>query len=662
MSDTLRPADLDWSQGVPFSRAFGDVYFSRDGGPAESRHVFLDGNGLPGRLAALGPQDAFTIVETGFGTGLNCLCTLDLWERSGGRGWLHYASVEKFPLGADDLHRAHAGWPGLAAVAADLQAHYPPLLEGFHRIVLPARRVTLTLFFGDVADFLPRLAASADAWFLDGFAPGRNPAMWSEPLYRAMAERSHPGTTLATFTAAGAVRRGLAAAGFAVEKCAGFGRKREMVRARLAAGVPVPPAPRPWLARPRPSATGREACVIGAGIAGAHTAHRLAMRGWRVTVLERDTVAAAGSGNPAAVVYGRLAAPGKAADHFSQQAWMMALGELARGDAGAQGWNPCGLLQLATGNQAAFARLLAEAGLPADVMQPLSPAAATAIAGVPVDHPALFYPRAGWLDARRYCRALLAHPGITLREGLDVATLERAGAGWRLLDADGRCLQEAPVVVIANAGAAVRFAPLSDLPLNTIRGQVSLAPASAQSGQLRVLLCHDGYLSPPLPGQVHCVGATFQPGSADLSLRAEDHEENHRLLAEAMPALADALGPVQAWSGRVALRCQSPDYLPLVGPVAGREDFLECYAGLRDGKVMAYPPLPALPGLYVNIAHGSKGFSHALLAAEILAAELGGEPAPVSTAVLKALHPMRFRARALRRGPAPDATPRQREA
>lgn len=651
MSDTLRPADIDWTQGVPLARRFGDVYFSRAGGADETAHVFLTPNGLPARLAALGPGDALTIVETGFGTGLNCLATLDLWARSGGQGWLHYASVEKFPLAPADLVRAHAAWPAYAAIAADLQAHYPTRVPGFHRIVLPQRRVTLTLFFGDIEDFLPRLCARVDAWFLDGFAPARNPEMWKEPLYRGMAALSHAGTTFATFTAAGEVRRGLAAAGFEVEKVAGFGPKREMLRGRFAGtrASPVPPA-RPWLARPCPSPARREACVIGAGVAGAHTAHRLALRGWRVTVLERDLVASAGSGNPAAVVYGRLAAPGKALDHFSQQAWLMTLRELAQGDAAALGWHPCGLLQLATGNQATLARALAGSSFPDDVMQALSPAQASEVAGVRIRHEALFHPRAGWLDAPRYCRALLSHPAITVRERCEVASLRADDDGWLLSDADGHHLIHSPVVIVATAGAATRFPPLADLPLNTIRGQVSLVPASPLSQGLRVLLCHDGYMSPALAGKGHCVGATFQPGADDLSLKDADHEENRRLLAEVLPALAASLPSAAEWTGRVALRCQSPDYLPQVGPVASREDFLTAYAGLRCGKVMDYPCLPALPGLYVNVAHGSKGFSHALLAAEILASELNGEPAPVSSAVLEALHPMRFRARELRRG------------
>lgn len=649
MSDILRPARLDWSQGQPFAADFGDVYFSRDGGPDESRHVFLGHNRLAPRLAALTAGQGLTVVETGFGTGLNFLVTLDLWQRSGGAGWLHFCSVEKHPLHAADLARAHACWPELAAQAHLLQQHYPALVAGFHRICLPELRTTLTLFLGDLADFLPRLSARADAWFLDGFAPARNPGMWTAPLYEAMATLSAPGATFATFTAAGDVRRGLAAAGFAVAKAAGFGAKREMLHGHLG-DAPSRACPRPWLKRPAARHPIREACVIGAGIAGSQTAHRLALRGWKVTVLEAGEVAGAGSGNPAAMVYGRLAPPGKAADHFSQQAWLHTLRELARQRGSDSPWHPCGILQLATGNQAALARSLLQGDLPPGVVQPMSPAEASARAGVPVPHAALFYPGAGWLEARRHCLQLLQSQGIFVREGCRVASMERTAGGWRLADEDGSTLLESPVVIVATAGAAREFPPLADLPLNSIRGQVSIAGATPASAALATVLCHDGYISPRLPDGSHCLGATFEPGSTDLSLRPGDHDANCALLAQALPDLAAALPPPAEWRGRAALRCQSPDYLPLVGPVADREDFFACYAGLRDGKVMDYPELPALPGLYVNVAHGSKGFSHAALAAEILVAEIAGEPSPVSRAVLDALHPMRFRVRELRRG------------
>lgn len=653
MSDALRPARIDWSPGGPLARDFGHAPFWSEGGLAAATHLFLTHNRLPERFAALTMNAGFTLVETGFGSGLNWLATLDLWRRCASPGWLHYIGIEKSPFSRADLARAHAGWPALAALAAELQRHYPVLVPGFHRICLPEHRVTLTLCLGDVADLLPRLSARVDAWYLDGFAPQRNPDMWSEPVFHAMAAVSHEGSTFAASTAAECVRQGLVAAGFVAEVAAGFDGKGDMLHGHHVPPVPAASPARPWLSRPRLRVTRRQACVIGAGVAGAHTAHRLALRGWIVTVLEKDSVASAGSGNPAAVVYGRLAAPGKALDHFSQQAWLQALRELAQDREADSPWHPCGILQLATGNQAGLAHTLADQDFPSELVRGLTAAEASGIAGVKVEHACLHYPGGGWLEAARYCRRLLDHPNITLREATEVKGLQQVGAGWRLLDARDDCLLETPVLVLANAGAATDFPELADLPLSSIRGQVSLAPPSPASAALRTLICHDGYLSPALPDEGHCLGATFQPGSTDMALRREDHAENRDLLAEAMPGLAASLAPETEWRGRVALRCQSPDYLPLVGPVADRQQFLDRYAGLRDGKVKAYPPLPVLPGLYVNIAHGSKGFSHAMLAAEILASELNGEPAPVSTAVLDALHPMRFRVRELRRSGKP---------
>lgn len=652
MSNALRPARIDWSQGVPQAPDFGGArFFPCDGGPEASDRVFLAPNRLPERFAALSANTGFTLVEAGFGSGLNCLCTLDLWQRGSRQGWLHYIGLEQFPFTRADLARAHAAWPGLANVAMELQQHYPALVAGFHRICLPERRVTLTLCFGDIAELLPRLAARVDAWFLDGFSPECNPAMWSAPLLRTMAALSHDGSTFATSTAAGQVRPGLEAAGFCVET----GHCGKLLQGRRARPLPPAPPARPWLARPALVGSRRQACVIGAGVAGAHTARRLALRGWDVTVLEKDRVANAGSGNPAAVVYGRLAGSGKALDDFSQQAWLQTLRELAQDTGPDSPWHACGILQLAVGNQADLARALTGQCLPPEVVRQLTAAEAADVAGVPLQHAALHYPGGGWLEAARYCRRLLEHPRITLRETTHVCGLQQTTAGWRLLDAEGACLQETPVLIVATAGAAREFPQLADLPLNTIRGQVSLAPPSPASAALRTLICHDGYLTPALPGTGHCLGATFQPGCSDTTLRQEDHAENRALLAEVLPGLAASLAPESEWQGRAALRCQSPDYLPLVGPVAARQQFLDSYAGLRDGKVKAYPPLPALPGLYVNVAHGSKGFSQALLAAEILASELGGEPAPVSTAVLDALHPMRFRARELRRAGKPGS-------
>lgn len=651
MREPLRHASIDWSQGTPLARDFGDVYFSREGGDAETRHVFHLHNRLPERFAAVGEGHGFTIVETGFGTGLNWLATMALWRDSGAAGWLHYASVEKFPLAPADLTRAQAMWPDYAELSAALQARFPPLVPGFHRLVFPQWRSTLTLFLGDAADFLSHLSALADAWFLDGFAPARNPEMWEACLFNGMAALSKPGATFATFTAAGTVRRGLEAAGFAVTLARGHGQKRDMLCGHLPhapAAARNQRAATPWLQRPGHGGGERHACVIGAGIAGAETAHRLALRGWKVTVLERHLPAQGGSGNPAAVLHPRLAPATMELDHFQQAAWLFAIQTLGEWRERA-GWQACGLLQLLVGN-AAESSPPSPAMVASGFVKPLSAAAASQKAGIEVAHDALWFPHAGWLAPETYIGALLTTPGIRLQRQAEVAQLERdEEGGWHLLDAAGRTLARAPVVIVANAFEARRLSPLEALPLQVIRGQVSLPQASASTCRLATLICHDGYLTPAQPDGRHCLGATFVPNCDDTQVTVEDHLANFEQLREVMPAFAASLPPPSDWQGRAALRCQSPDYLPLLGPVPDREAFLGAYAGLVDGKVADYPDLPALPGLFVNLAHGSRGFAQAALAAEILAAELDGEPYPVSRRVLDALHPARFWVRELRR-------------
>lgn len=666
MTTPLRPAQLDWSQGTPVATDFGDVYFSREGGADETAHVFLAQNNLAARFSACGPDNAFTIAETGFGTGLNWLITLNLWQKESAGGWLHFVSVEKFPLTIHDLARAQAMWPDFHDYASALQKQYPILASGFHRIVFPQWRSTLTLYLGDIADFLPLVSARVDAWFLDGFAPDRNPAMWTDALYRGMAKLSHTSTTFATFTAAGHVRRGLQAAGFAVEKTAGFGRKREMLRGHFHAAGHQQSA-KPWLARPQTRHPPKKAVVIGAGIAGAATAARLALRGWSVTVLEETAAPATGaSGNPAAILYPKLAPAAQANDHFPQQAWLFTLSELSRTPPQISGWHNCGVLQLLAGNQQRdAARLhghpwLSEEDLPEETLKepPERPSflayavdaeTASTIAGTVLTHNALWYPQAGWLNTGIWCRHLLSHPRIELITQVHVHTLASTDTGWKLCDASGKTIIETPVVILAN-GLGARQWPVSHfLPLQSVRGQISSAPASPLSEKLSTVICHDGYISPRLADGTHCIGATFMPGDESLDVTSSDHEQNRDTLHKFLPLVADSMMDTDTWTGRASLRCQSPDYLPLVGPLADLARFEKDYEGLMDGRLQHYPELVTRKGLYANLAQGSKGFTQALLCAEILAAELNEEPSPVSINTLNALHPMRFAARNLKR-------------
>lgn len=214
-----------WRDGdVPVSTRFDDPFFSLEDGVAETQHVFLAGNDLPARFAP-----GFRIAELGFGTGLNLLVAWDAWVRSGMAGPLHFTSFEAFPMSADDMARAHRAFPAFDGRRALLTSEWTGTGG---TITLPG--LVAEVIIGDAADTLPNWSGQADAWFLDGFAPAKNPELWSDKLLAEVARHTAPEGTAATYTAAGHVRRGLAEAGFSVERTAGYGRKRHMTRARLA--------------------------------------------------------------------------------------------------------------------------------------------------------------------------------------------------------------------------------------------------------------------------------------------------------------------------------------------------------------------------------------------------------------------------------------------
>ncbi len=221
-------------KGAPKSKEFDDVYFSADDGLAESEYVFLDGNRLPRKWQQ---EDHFVICETGFGTGLNFLAAWKRFEETTKpHQRLDFMSFEKYPLDVEEIATHLQPWRSFfKGHLQKLLQLYPPLLPGFHRVVL-SERITLTLIFDDVNVALPQLEARVDAWFLDGFKPSTNPEMWSETVFQNMTRLSHEGTRLSTFTAAGQVRRGLESAGFSVEKMQGYGRKRDMIIGRFMGG------------------------------------------------------------------------------------------------------------------------------------------------------------------------------------------------------------------------------------------------------------------------------------------------------------------------------------------------------------------------------------------------------------------------------------------
>jgi len=656
--DTSAFAELSWSEdGQPFSTRFDDVYFSRESGLAETRHVFLQHNQLDSRWAALPPGGSFCIGETGFGTGLNFLCAWQWWDRlAPADARLSYVSCEKYPLSREDLQRALALWPELAPWADQLLAQYTDLTPGWQHFSLGEGRVTLTLLIGDVLDTLPQLDARVDAWFLDGFAPARNPDMWQPALYDQLARLCAPDATLATFTSVGAVRRGLQEAGFAMHKVKGFGRKREMLRGEFQ-GTRPGGWEAPWYQRPASPGGERSALVIGAGLAGCATARSLANRGWQVTVLERHGHAAAeASGNAQGILYCKLSPHQTLLSRYVQASYCYALRALhqllPQGDST---WRACGVLQLSTdekerGRQLAFAGQ----GYPATFLQAVDSDQASRIAGVQVDRPGLFFPTAGWVNPPSLCHALLQHPNITLLTHSEALTLERRGERWHALADDQQSLASAAVAVICSANDSRRFAQTAGMPLKPIRGQVSQLAATAASSALRTVLCAEGYISPARGGEHH-VGASFRFDRLDSEPSVEENRSNLELLDKLSAQLAAALHSGQQdlaeLPARAALRCTTPDYLPLIGPVADAQAFEQDYAVLgKDASKQPDAPTRWYPGLYMNAGHGSRGMVSCPLSGELIAAWLDNEPLPLPRDVAEAVHPVRFMLRRLIRG------------
>lgn len=225
-------ATIQWRENLPYSTVFDDVYFSTDNGLAETDYVFLQGNDLQNRWSTL-PVNSFTITETGFGTGLNFLSAAQLWLNTApANAKLHFYSVEKYPLTLQEITHALQLWPQLNAVSQPFLAHYAQFLQSSQPIELFDNRVAITLLLGDATAQFSQLHFETDAWFLDGFAPSKNPQMWQPALFAQMARLSYSQTTFSTFTSAGDVRRGLIAAGFEVHKRIGFGKKREMLHGK----------------------------------------------------------------------------------------------------------------------------------------------------------------------------------------------------------------------------------------------------------------------------------------------------------------------------------------------------------------------------------------------------------------------------------------------
>lgn len=498
------------------------------------------------------------------------------------------------------------------------------LQPGFHRIPQADTGLTLDLLAAPLDTALAELNAHPDCIHLHG-AQGTD-------FIRPLARLTALGARLESSSLDPEQRAALAAQGFVFDGDSALFATR---KPRLAS-------------TPEPA---RRALVLGAGLAGCAAAARLCARGWQVTLVERHSqVAMAASGNLAGIFMPLLSRDDNIPTRLTRAAYLYALrlweqlGGVGRAFDGAQ----CGVLQLSRdAGHAAVSRAIAREGKlpPPDFARWLEPVQAEALLGLPAPDGGWLFPQGGWARPGSVCEALLASCGARLTRRFDAGdvALERGGDEWVARGPDGATLGQAPTVVLASGASARHMAHSADLPLQALRGQVThLAPGLAP--QLPLVLCREAYLTPSAGG-ITCAGATYDL-DADPRLRSASQEEN---LARLRGLVSDPLAATGApLAGRVGFRCVAPDRLPLVGRLP---DFAAPAAGERLREV------PRHPGLYGLLGYASRGLIWAPLAAELLAAQLEGEPLPLEMTLVDALDPARFvlRARRNSRHPAPDA-------
>ena len=638
---SIEPAALAFdASGTPCSRQFGDIYHNAVSGPGQARHVFLHGNGLPERWSG---ARTFVIVEAGFGIGLNFLATWKAWRDDPRRcARLHFVSVERHPFSAADLTTLHAAYPEFAGLSQKLRDAWPALVPGLHRLHFEESQVTLTLAFADVANAVRDLRVTADAFYLDGFAPEVNPAMWTPQVLRALGRLAAPQATLSTWSVARAVRDALAAAGFVVARRAGFGGKREMLAARYA---PRWPATRS--APPAPEWQERRAIVIGAGLAGAAFAARLVARGWAIDLIERaDTAGSAASGLYAGAVQPHVSRDDCLLSRFTRAGFLYARRSRPAAVTDAP-WQECGVLQLAddSTNEARAAATAAQLAYPPSFAEYVTRASASELAGAELRMGGWWFPQAGWVQPGTFVREELAAAGaqITTHFGREAVRLLRVGDHWRVDDGAGSMIAEAPVVVLANANDAARLIDLGPHVLRRVLGQQSHLPAPPFAAP-RVIVGGDGYVFPAIDG-IAVAGATYVLDGTALQPDAAGHAANLLRVEHMLPgSTADVAA--STLDGRIGFRCVATDRMPMVGAlvdVAGARQRAHSLTGAR------FADLPRHPNLYGAFAFASRGLSWTPLAAELLASQIECEPLPLEGALVDAIDPGRFIMHRLRR-------------
>ncbi|MDO6568721.1 bifunctional tRNA (5-methylaminomethyl-2-thiouridine)(34)-methyltransferase MnmD/FAD-dependent 5-carboxymethylaminomethyl-2-thiouridine(34) oxidoreductase MnmC [Alteromonas sp. 1_MG-2023] len=696
--------------GTPVADHFGDVYFSNDSGINETQYVFMGGNDIIERWQAH-TQASFVIAETGFGTGLNFLVAMQAFNAFRHANPNHplkqlfFLSTEKFPLPKADMEKALLAFPALQQEATALSKHYPIALDGCHRRHFDEFSTTLDLWIGDVHDLLPQwhcpTTGLIDAWFLDGFAPSKNPDMWADTLFEQMARLSKVSTTFATFTAAGFVKRGLASAGFTVSKRKGFGRKRDMlVGVYETQSAPSELEKRafegPYYRYNQAAITPDSyVVVVGSGLAAATVTLALAKRGINVTIChDQDTLATGASGNPQGGFFPQLHSEASIASRIQAHSFLYAshiyhnlLDEKddspetmpeTRHPKPSVAYNFCGVAQLNFNEKVAVRqKKLIENGVwPEALIKPIGPEALSKKANIPLPYDGLLIEQGGWISPPDLVHALIEHAKqyatVTLlsnheyvshtleTENSEVATegaldqvnnlaiefdiSKTAENSTKHADAMLKKTLHADHLILATGSGAVGSKAFSALPLRPVRGQVEAIATQTPIDALSTVICHKGYMTPALNNR-HALGSTYIKNDLTTEVRAQESEQNLQTHQQAMANTNVVQQLEHDGVARASTRLGSPDHQPVSGMLTNFSALKSQYVGLSLGKPLyTADTLPATP-VSTLCCLGSRGLTTAPLMAELLVSTLTHEPLPLNNDLCQAVNPARFMVR-----------------
>jgi len=643
------------ADGSPFSEKFHDIYFDTESGFEQSEKVFIEGNNIQEQLQLA--KEPFTIGETGFGTGLNFLLTLNLYQKLSTQqplAPLIFISTEKYPLTHSELKKSLTSLPLLAEVSSELIAKYPQNITNIKtssplEIKFFNDQITLILLFDDSTTALKKLKCSKggliNAWYLDGFSPEKNPEMWQPALFEQIARLSKAQASISTFTISGKVRRSLTSVGFRLKKLIGAGKKKEYLAGKFQQGnnLKLGYKIRPTITKPQ------QVSIIGGGIASACAAYVLTQHGIKVTIYCKDNQVAQGaSSNDSGALYPLLHQQKDDISNFYQQAFEHAVSFykefISQGYHFAHDW--CGLLDISYKDALLIRQKHFEKSnvWPKSLITGVDRETASQLSGIDLPHGGLFYPKSGWIAPRDLVTQLFSAATKTNRLRIEtnhqVSELkQQMDKSWQLITNKG--VIRAKVVIMCGGAEAIKLNTMHDLPLTSVRGQVTTMASNEKMASLKTVICHKGYLT-PANDQQHCIGATFDKNSFDIESRSVDDEYNLSMLARCLPELT-------SWTNKdiirskARLRCTTPDHIPLVGAMPDVSAHRETYAHLGKDKNWKYDEAaPVINNLYLLTGLGARGLCSAPLLAEILKDDLCGTPYSIDTNMLFNLSPNRF--------------------